>query len=200
MADFLQFLSSLAWPGAIIALALIFKSDLSEAVGRVKKAGIAGVELAEQQVAAPLASRFEKSGELSPLPNFQRTAAIAEVEKGLHTSLSFYKAEDRIDLLVGELAATRLTRHFESAWGIIFESQIRAVQTVAGAGGAIDISTLRTLYDAVGYPPEFSYEDWLNFPVAQYLARRVGDQIEITDLGRDFLMWLPVKGALRRSP
>ncbi|MDB5507329.1 MAG: hypothetical protein JWR75_1967 [Devosia sp.] len=199
MVEFLQFFSSLAWPVTVVVLAMIFRSDLSAAMQRVRKAGIAGVELAEQQTVVAAVSQFEKSGELKQLPiGFRRTPPIADLEMELHNSISVFVKEDRIDILISELAFTRMTRHFEAAWGIIFESQIRALQVAVSTEGKVDEINIRSLYESSDYPVEFSFEDWVKFPVGQLFATRGGQTFEITDLGREFLNWLPTKGALRR--
>ena len=45
-----------------------------------------------------------------------------------------------------------------------------------------------------------SFDQWLAFLRNQQLMGIVGDRVEITDLGRDFLLFLSARGRLENKP
>lgn len=97
---------------------------------------------------------------------------------------------------------TRIARACEAAWGIIFESQIRALQAIKQSNGELERADLEPIYNSVADMEEqFTFDHWAGYLLAPSTGLvEVGatGKLRTTELGDDFLEWLPNKGSLRR--
>jgi hypothetical protein len=197
LVAYFDLLKGIAWPLAVIIIAVVFKNDIRAILPRMRKAGPAGIELdpAEQQRAASTAvATSTPPGELRALPGYIRSEPIAAIERSLHAALQQVPEGDRIDVLVRELAQARLERVFERIYNLIFGSQILGLRRL-NERPSVTIDEARAFFeefrqanpDAYG---SIGFEEWLGFLLNQGLVTRDGSSIAITDLGRDFLFYL----------
>ena len=195
-----DFILGLAWPSVILLLALIFRDDIRKAMPRLKKAGLSGIELDQQALSTT--RTFAETGELKPYQSIQRSNLMVLIETSILKSLETYKEEDHIHLLVHEVAIARIGRMCESIWDNIFTSQIQALALLRRNGGTASASELESVYGAVdpAYPAEFGYDRWLNYLFANNLVAQTDGTISLTDLGSDFLDFVPSKAHLQRLP
>jgi hypothetical protein len=116
--------------------------------------------------------------------------------------LGIIDPEKQIDVLVRHLAAARLGRNFEQIYRVIFGSQIAGLKALASAsGGSTSREESASFFDGVKAKfPEFyeknTFDEWIQYPKTAGLVTQTGDQISITELGREFLIYL---GAVQLS-
>lgn len=183
-------LKGIAWPIVVFVIAYVFRQPLKELFPRITKAGPTGIEMAEaQQVQV---SKW--SGEL--LPGVQRTPAIEAQEKTLYARLDDITVEKRTGLLVNALAVAQLSSRFERIYGAIYGSQIAGLRALVNAGGKVtSADALQFFNDMKSKKPEMSniqYEAWLEFLRLAGLITIDSETISITDMGRDFPLYLTV--------
>jgi hypothetical protein len=198
----LDFVKNIAWPVVVLTLAFNFRKDLHDLANRLTKAGPAGVEFNPQrQLTIPPLT----PGELKELPGLARTKVMGELEAELHKQLQLFDADKRSDLLIHYLAQSRLEQLFEWIYGQIFGSQIAALRTLVATGGQVTLVDAISYFDNVkssqGAPYQnVSFDQWSAFLRNQQLISVVADRVEITDLGRDFLLFLSTRGRPENKP
>lgn len=214
----LDVLKHWAWPLVVLFFGWRYKAEILESkpalrefFTRVRKveAGPTGVkaELAElaaavQQTATSAVvaevKAEEGSIELKELPGLPRTQAMGKLEKELHANLRAFPEDQRIDLLVRNLAQSRLEAAFALTYHAIFGSQIE---------GLIQLRARRKVVNDEAYafyqPYEQQYPDvykgygfggWLNFLTSKGLVKQEADGVlSITDEGDDFLKWMEAR-------
>lgn len=198
--EILRFFSSIAWPAAAFGVVILFKNDIKASFPRITEAGIGGLKLQGQQTVRA-ASSFATTGALKKFPeHFKRTAMMERVERNLHETLTLYREEEHVDLLVRELAVSRLRTACEAIWGNVFQSQIDAMVFIEHTGGKTTKSEMERFYVASRYPEDFTFDVWLRYLVNNDLVEVADDSVTVTDLGRDFIEWLPNKAGQVRAP
>jgi hypothetical protein len=197
---FLDFVKHIAWPVVVLTLAFCFRRDLHYLATRVTIAGPAAVEFDPQrQLTIPPLT----PGELKELPGLARTKVMGELEAELHKQLQLFDADKRLDLTVHYLAQSRLEQLFEWIYGQIFGSQIATLRSLVAA--ACTLADVITYFDNVKSSEgaryqNVSFDQWSAFLRNQQLIRVVGDRVEITDVGRDFLLFLSARGRPENKP
>ncbi len=195
----------LSWPVAAVIIAVCFKPEIialvTKAIGRKLKVTVPGIGTLEmdaaeqQQQAAELvkARTSPDSIELKEIPGLVRTAAIAKLERELHSLLGQVTA-DPIDVLVRNLAQARLEARFGYIYAGIFGSQIKGLIEL-GARRAVSSDEAYGFY--VEYEKQFpevyngyGFPGWLGFMIKHSLIVQNGTQVAISDFGDDFLKWL----------
>jgi hypothetical protein len=170
----------------------MFRSDVRALFPRLKKAGPTGLEFDPSRQVLSAVTR-----ELQELPGFPaRTPMITKVETELHAELGIIDPEKQIDVLVRHLAVARLGRNFEQIYRVIFGSQIAGLKALASAsGGSTSREESASFFDGVKAKfPEFyeknTFDEWIQYPKTAGVVTETGDQISITELGREFLLYL----------
>lgn len=196
-------LKQLAWPIAAVIIAFLFRGEFRTLLPKLRRVGPTGLEFeVERQRAAPVVA----PGQLKELPGISRTQAMAHIERLLHDSLhqSTTKQEDREDLLVRLLAQSRLETLFEQTYRLIFGSQISALKLLNQGIRASDADARAHFEHQKELNPEvyehYGYEQWLGFLLGRDLIMQSKDTFEITDIGRDFLLYLTAKGLSENKP
>jgi hypothetical protein len=188
---FVDFVKGIAWPLVVFAIVYVFRQPMKELLPRVRKAGPTGVEIEVQQTQVQVR---KWSDELKEQPGFQRTPTIEAVEKAIHGELANIRDEQRIDLLANRLAVARLSGVFERVYGAIYGTQISGLRALVSAGGTvIRANAVEFFEDQKSKKPEMrniEFAPWLEFLRLFQLIKVEGDAISITDLGRDFLLYL----------
>jgi hypothetical protein len=190
---------AIAWPLMIFGLVYLFRHALQELLPRLRKAGPTGIELEVQQTA--VVSKW--TGELKQLPGLTRTPPIEALEKTLHAQLEFTRMDERTDLLVNRLAVAQLTSVFERVYGAIFGSQIAGLRALTNAGGSVtNADALKYFSEIKSTKSELMIEfgAWLEFLRAFGLIKIENEKISITDLGRDFLLYLTTQNLNEAKP
>jgi hypothetical protein len=196
-----ELVTPLAWPIAVVIVCLKFKAVLLDAAPSLFRRKVefegfgvkAKIEAAEQQQATaenPATEKLLRTPALDPSPR----PAVNIVEKALRDELKDIETEKREPHLVRSLALTRLERGHEFTYNRIFGSQIAWLKRLNEVGRA-------TVDDARGffrpYAEQFpqiytnyGFDGWLNFLKASALIAQHDNVLEISEFGRDFLMYL----------
>ncbi|MBB4258067.1 hypothetical protein [Bradyrhizobium sp. CIR3A] len=193
----IELAKAVAWPVAVVSIGLMFKADVRALFPRLKKAGPSGFEFdpGRQVLAAP-------SKELKALPGFpERTPVIAKVETDLHTELELIDPEKRIDVLIRHLAAARLSVVFEQIHRTLYGSQLLSLRALADAeDGAVSRAEAASAFDN-SIKPRFAefyekntFDEWVRYPLMVGLVETKGDNIVITEKGRELLRYADAVG------
>lgn len=190
-------LKGIAWPIAIVLIALAFKVEIRALLPRLRKAGPTGVELdpAEQQREAPNSTAVTTTSDvIKDLPGISRTPAMEALERGIHAELQKRPEGDRVALAVRALAQSQLETAFERIYQWIFGSQILGLRRLHERT-TVSVEDARQFFeefrskDPTAYG-SYGFNEWLGFLINQGLVRRDGDAVTITEIGRDFLQYL----------
>jgi hypothetical protein len=153
----------------------------------------AKIDAAEQQQSAaenPATEKQPTSTALEPSPR----ATVNIIEKEVRDTLTRIEAGKREAVLVRRLAETRLIAGHEFTYNRIFGSQILALKRLNVAGRPT-IDDARQFFDSVKkqhplFYSTYSFEGWLGFLLKSALIVQNDNVLEITDFGRDFLVYL----------
>jgi hypothetical protein len=205
-------LKGLWWPIAAVIIAAVYKAEFRLLLPRLRRAGPTGVEFdpAGQQQAAQAATVANNPapGQLREFPGMVRTPAIERLERQLHTQLSAItnlSEDEKRDLLVRILAQAQLEAAFERIYNIIFGSQIAFLRRLNGPALRLSVEDAHSFFEpyARQFPQiyaNFTFNQWLDFLKNVGLVTQNGDLIEITDLGRDFLVYITARGRIDQKP
>lgn len=106
--------------------------------------------------------------------------------------------EERIQKLVVGLAEAQIERGFELIWGLIFGSQVTALRRLKEQG-SIPADEAKRLYDGEVRPAnkelllDWDFDQWSLFLKNQQLVKLEDGQFSLTDLGRDFLVFVDLR-------
>ena len=204
-------LKGLWWPVAAVVIAAVYKTEFRSLLPRLRRAGPTGVEFdpAGQQQAAQVATTAANTpapGQLREFPGMVRTAAMERLERQLHAQLAAMTTPDdeKRDLLIRVLAQAQLEAAFERFYNMIFGSQIAALRRLNEFGHA-SVQDSRAFFEpyASQYPQiynNYSFEQWANFLKNVGLVVQNGNFFEITDLGRDFLIYITARRLTELKP
>jgi len=199
--DIMSLIDMLKWPlVALIALLFIRKSIIG-LINRITKIGHAGssVEASQQQVAER--QEQKKFSNVEKALGIFRTETIDMVSEVVirDTDIeSMHTDQLKIDSLTNYSIMLYLIKHFESIYYSIFGSQILILQQLNTITYE-DLDSLNRYYEyAVKQNPKFfegyKYSDYINFLLGFNLIVYEGKQINITNLGVDFLKYLTETG------
>lgn len=199
-------LKTIAWPLVVMIVAIYYKTEtIKDLLPRLRKAGPTGVEFdpaAQQKTIASdiVASSSELKQKNNLLPP---TPAISQVESKLADDLKKIDPGDQIALLTRELAVARLIVAFERIYRVLFGSQIYGLRrlnevqkaTIADAHALYETFRSQTPSD---YP--ISFDVWIGFLKNQELVKENNGTVEITDIGRDFLLYITQNRLIESKP
>jgi hypothetical protein len=207
-----EFVKAAAWPIAITTIALRFRTGLIGALpalfrGKVELEAFgakAKFEAAEQQRSAAENPATKK---LPALPAAQEPSprpAVNIIEAGLRDALNQIEAGKSELVLLRQLAETRLVAEHEFTYNRIFGSQIFALKRW-NEMGRVTVDDARKLFDSVEkqYPAlysTYSFDNWLGFLVGRALVLQKGNALEISEFGRDFLIYLTERRLSENKP
>jgi hypothetical protein len=157
----------------------------------------APAETAEATEIAAVSKQLEtdkSSGQLKMLPGVNRSKAVAVLEEKLHESLKNYSVDIHVDILLHYLAEARLETIFEKIYRGIFGSQIAALRLVSKSPRATFADLFKLFFPYKEKDQEFyekyGFEGWMGFLETEGLLITKNENIEITDLGLEFLQYL----------
>lgn len=186
---------ALAWPVAAFFILRLFRHELQALLPRLRRAGPGGVEFeASQQRKQATAIADADPGELRPVPGIERTPAIEQIERKLRESLQQFHEEERLNVAMATLAATRLDAHFAHTYNRIFGSQIRALRNLNQRGGAVPIDEAQQYFEGVKSEhsvfSNWTFGQYLNFLKQVMFIEERDNHIFLTDIGKAFLVFL----------
>jgi hypothetical protein len=214
-------LADASWPIAIFVTALIFRQSISDAIGRIRSVRGFGSE-ADFESSLPQRQQSDRklgdeSGGGRALSSNNPELSTAPPENLVFDPVAHDLAErlkaafpDNVHSQLGwalrRYAISEVERFHESNYRIMFGSQLSALNFMNQAINS-PVSSLNThykqfteseLYDHLSVKMEFG--KWLEFLTTIGYLELGGDVVSITNLGRDFLNWLIVRGVNQFRP
>jgi len=197
-----EIVKALAWPVAVLIVALSYKRELMvflpPALKRKFKIELPGplkleIDAADQQATA-VAKVNENQIQLKEIPGLTRTVAISSLEVELHKKLKEISENSQIDILIRNLAQARLESIFGLIYAVIFGSQITGLLEL---GARRKVPTKDAHEFCVKFEEKFpevyagyGFPGWLGFLKSNGLINHEEDNVIITPFGDDFLAWL----------
>lgn len=212
-ATFIKLVELLRWPAAAVfvalALMIVFRSSLSQAIARLRRVRVPGFDaetsdVTKEQVQAQASAKTDSSEALHPAPAKDlgepfMSSILVERTKVLLNDPQYKAITDQAEkerLLARIIASLQYSLSFEQTFQVIFRSQIVALRVCNNSYGPLPIANVHAIY-ATAVPPldrlegGYKFDRWLNFiTVYAEFLRIDGDQVSITDLGREFLKYL----------
>ncbi|MBN2742211.1 MAG: hypothetical protein JXR35_15060 [Rhodobacteraceae bacterium] len=202
-----------AWPIAAYLVALAFREPLSEILKklRVISYGPGKAEFSVDQRTNPDALKSlisaDRAGPLEGAEEYsiaRLSNAQKEVRDHIAQDLNRFPDERREEILTIELALERLQKHFALAYANIFGSQIRALELLNQRQGRVSLSVAEDEFANLKREYE-AFRDWSLPRYLQFLEDfnfvSVKDgSVEITPVGKDFIIWLDFHGLSKDRP
>jgi len=181
-----------SWPvaGVVIAIAffLMFRKPIIRLVDRIKSIGPKGV------VTAPLEQQVPVGPAAAELPGVFDNQLLAQIEARITELIP--RSAERERTLTRYTATFGIAYLFEKIYGMIWGSQLSALQFLNSSAGGADVDDLRPFYEksvAQTRIPNETFERWLSFLLAHLVAQQ-GTRVEITLKGREFLKYVIDQG------
>jgi len=207
-----QLISALGWPHFAftfgIVFLLTFQKELRNLLGRVTsidKTGIKAQPNPEIQGEDP--KRIEAAQEL--LLAIGNTVVLQEIEdriKSELTSRHLVIEGETPKVLIKYLAAAQLSLEFEQVNNLIFGSQIyllKQLNEVSGQGQTFDLVELHYQHVKNMFGESFSnwsLEKYLQFLFERNLVTFQEGRYHITNLGKEYLIWMARFGRSENKP
>ncbi|WP_428428246.1 hypothetical protein [Pararhizobium sp.] len=185
-------LKGIAWPLVVFLLFFMFRAQLQERIKHLVSAGPTGAVFQPSQPSEP------------PTPSTLKTvrhpmSMVNENIELIQRQLLDIPENERTTRLISALAEAQIEAQFEFLFGSVFGSQIAALRVLAR--GMVTLDEAKKFFEEEVVPlnktiySEWGFDEWSRFLTSQQLAEINGDHVEITDRGRDFLLFVDVKKA-----
>lgn len=209
------FWTGLEWPHAALAIfcltAFFFKKEIREFIPRITEFGASGVRLSDAVVQNQQKASAESVVKSMPEGGINLGAEFPALMKITMGSVDvelekLSEADKKISFLRAYLSYWRAMYIFENFYSTIFGGQIKILQFLNNFGSAgCSKEQVRNLWDArveANKPlmEAWQFETYLKFIFDHALAEVKGESLVITDLGREFLMWMTKYGKLDNKP
>jgi hypothetical protein len=206
---------------------LLFRKEIRELLGRTKdfKAGTGGFEFSAAGIASQAEAKPPEIGlgealtvthnlqgphtELTPeqakrleeIRTINVVPIVKEQESLIRAEIEQLKIspEELPNILISQLARFQIEQRFETAYRIIFGTQIQILKNL-NLYGATSRTQLLAVYEEAtnNYPSFYSsypFEQYIMFLTGSSLIIEVGtDQFSITIAGKEFLKWMVENG------
>jgi hypothetical protein len=194
----------LAWPGAFLIFALVFifvfKKSITSLFMRVQKISKEGIQTGD---VTQIQENTDKKSSAEELMRAFDSVVLLEGETLIKKDLEKRELNDKeaIDILSRHLAATQLALRFEGIYSSIWGSQINLLKHLNSKAPLGDtVENIKSgYYDvaAMFYPDvykSYSFDAYLYFLTSLTLIIKTDRGYGITNLGRDFLIYLVQTG------
>jgi hypothetical protein len=182
------------WPALVLTFLFLFRSQVASAIPRLKEIGLKGASFTDTSGGQANAEQtLTKPGAAVPQP--PPTPATHIVEGRLRQNAAAIDPGHLEDHLFRLTASAQLYAHYCRVYIAIFGSQIELLKRLNEIGSSnVAIAQLRYSAAAHNFPDiydKWPLNDWINFLVSTELISREGDMLSITDVGVEFLAFLP---------
>lgn len=183
-------LKGIAWPVAVFLIVWIFRTQLRERMRDLISAGVTGAVF---QAPSQLILKSEFKFESHPLQS------VVKLQEQLKVDFDDFSEDVREAKLLRSLAETRVERVFETIYWNIFASQIAFLRKLL-LQPVTHVDTLEYFAETVQpinkeFYANATAPEWTKFLFVQNLVLSTNDKVEITDLGKDFLIYIDVTKA-----
>lgn len=192
----------LAWPAVVLLLGggflIGFRRQIARFLDRTH-----GVSVGKVDVQALPQQRIEKPSVADEILRVPPSQLLAQEEQSIRESLEQLGVTDpaeRENLLVRDLAQSKLRGSFEGLYQESWGSQLSALQLINQHSGEIAPDLVRSFFEGAKkeWPEqygEYSFDEWFEFLVEAQLVSRIEDgKVAITLQGRELLTYLVAQG------
>ncbi|OYX00037.1 MAG: hypothetical protein B7Z14_10270 [Bosea sp. 32-68-6] len=197
-------IESAIWPAALIWALWYFRDDIKLLAARIEEASpTGGIKLKPSQAEKQIGIETDDKGLTTPAtlgvtPN--RTPAMLKMEELIKRDLDaavtngVIRDGDRLSYTISSMAVKSLENHFLKIYMHIFGTQIEGLRLLRERGG-VSVSEARAHFSALkAANPQFygvyGYDDWVGYLLNAGMIEVADDNIRITELGEDFLLFL----------
>jgi hypothetical protein len=192
---------ALAWPVAVVIVVLSFKAELRSFLPpflrRKMEIELPGGFKAKIDVAEQLQGDNPSAVTLAlPKPALEPSprSAVNTIEARIRREAESIETGKKEGVLFRALAQSRLQAGHEFTYNRIFGSQILGLKRLDAPGRAT-VDDAREFFKpyAEQFPEmydSYGFDGWLGFLKSNSLIAQIGNSIEITDFGRDFLVYM----------
>lgn len=184
----------IAWPLAGASIIFYFRNEIRDRIKDVVSVGPGSIVLRNPQEQV---KQNPPTGLVKPISHPFST--VPKVVEKITKELNDVPEDERMTRLVSVLAEAQVDRNFEFIWGMIFGSQIQALRRLREVG-SVSVDDAKRFFNEEVKPAhgdafkDYSYEQWADFLHAHSLVEIIDrDRIGLTDLGRDFLLFLDIR-------
>ena len=184
-----------------IVFILVFRKPISILIPKIRTISKDGITTDTSPETQLEKSNSEAVQQL--LDVVQNTIVISDLEDRIKNDLKtkgLIATDDASKILIRHLAGTQLLLNFEQIHQLIFGSQIfllKKLNEVAGQGRHIEyligyVESVKKLYaDTL---TDWSKDKYLAFLFSRHLIIQHGEQVHITNLGVEYLVWIARSG------
>jgi hypothetical protein len=204
--NMIKIIDILVWPSVVligwIFFFVFFRKDVSNIINRIRSVGKGAIEIGTTSGARKeAATKTGSTARRKFMENLQSVILLEQEQRIKDDLLSegLESNEDKIDVLVRELARTQLDYDFLDIYYLIYGSELRLLQYLNSITEAVTDGQLNRYIDAVrtqfpNRPNIESRESFMSILVASNLVTRNNNGYLITELGREFLAWIVRQG------
>jgi hypothetical protein len=214
MRNFVDLSVGIAWPAAAVIVVFLFREQLINLAGRIKRIGKDGAEfeqpqrplIDDQPLANPGAARLPvgtspggpaSGGSLDDMvapvfrPLFRQRAEQARDR--LPAAKAMFPSESETNILLAWCGELNAALHLDRASRFIFQSQIEALEALKWRTSVK--AEFRPYYDrAAQVAPatyaEYSFDQWYNFLIVMELIAGRDDAVTVTHVGEAIAMYM----------
>lgn len=188
------------WLGGIAIVCLFFKDPITRLLPHLHwgKDGV-GFNPPSRQSTNSVDAKAEAERLMKVFDNPLLLRQEDNIKRELSEKGLLDKPNDAMPVLIRHLAATQLANNFEVFFRIVFRSQINLLDFLNSKAMGIPIQSAEPFYQAAAsqYPGAFengNFRSWLSWPLSAGLIEESNSVLKITDVGRQFLLYLMNSG------
>ena len=197
----LEFAANCLWPIFATYVIWLFKDEIAKRIKDIKRVSPTGIDLnlanAQENAPPPQINPPVLQGpQADPpvLPEPHPYGLMQTVFGLIMQEVANLPEAEKVPRLAGMLAESRMIQSFERTWGIMFQSQIDALQLLQRNNSRVTLAAARTFFAEQVTPRDpalfTDFDVWLRYPLTQNLVRIEGGDVVLTTLGSDFLTFL----------
>jgi hypothetical protein len=194
---FIEILKYGAWPAVAAAAIYFLKDKIGNIFGGVKSARVGDNEIQFFESAQAARPAPEEQQNLQHLIPIDPTGLREELEQKINQQLDQISGEnEKIDILVKNLAQQQISNAFEKVYYNIFGSQIRLLEFLSvQVKGKAPVQAVTPFFDAAKQnSPEIfegqQFSDYMAFLLTWGLVQNINDEWCITKHGRAFITYI----------
>lgn len=199
---FAYIVGRLAWPGAVVFAACLFRSEVSDLIARMKGLSASGAEFEVQGNASAAIAEARGDAEIESAPHSFQTAEATSILEANCKALEDIPDRDRTKTLLHALTNQQYEKMFALIYADIFGSQIRALEELNVRPVSREEAG-KMLYDLKKDTPALrnvGLDQYLSFLKQWNLIEERDGTFFITGFGKDFLRFRTGAGLSPNRP
>lgn len=183
-------IKGVSWPLALFFVIWLFRKELRAQIPRLRSATVTGLEFQDQQNAVVEAKALVSEPD-------HILASVKAIEEDLLKQVDELQEHIRLPRAIRLLAVARLERAFERVFSQIFGTQIELLRRLQVKTMSFSEAELfyKNVVEQYAIFDEIELHQYLRYLVQNGLLIAEGDNLSITDVGRDFLTFVATSKA-----